>query len=288
MDEKKSWTRKILWLILYLMTMFINDEFGIGSMLGVITAFMLVGFPKYEVLDDINTKNIGQKPYNRGRKIITKTFVIVLLIADFFFSYYLRIFRRDLFNFGGIAMGSINLVNSFVIYIEVVAVFIYYVVLEKKNILKMGKRALLFIIVMIIPFLIKDCLYASYGIFLNHIRYDAREYFNLAYRAFMLAAFTEELFYRGMVFDELKKYCSPISSELIQAALFTLVHSERWILLFKEFDILIAINLFAVFFMGFLASRLRERTGSIVPGIVMHAALNGGIYDIFIAVLSMN
>lgn len=284
MEVSKNQTNKWWWLTIYLLTIFLNDRYGLMSMLGIFATLMLV-FPKNEFVDEtIGTVFMDKRVKRNAFALI---FVFILLVTEFFLSYYLRRYRSEIFDYGGVALGPITIVNSFVIYVEIIGVLIYYVAFEKSNIFKINRRIVLFIAIMLFPFVVRECLLACYEVFISQVVCNAGEYYNLAYRAFVLAAFVEEVFYRGMVYDALKKYFSSVTAGIIQAMLFTFVHAERWRMLFVEFDVAIAINLFAVFLMGFFASRLRERTQSIVPGIIMHGALNAGVYDLFIATLSI-
>lgn len=145
----------------------------------------------------------------------------------------------------------------------------------------------MFIAVMLVAFIIRDCVYAGYEFFFSSNSYDVMECLNLSYRALVLAAFTEEFLYRGVIYDEMKIFFKPITAAVIQSLLFTFVHAERWISLFISGDLYIAVNLLLVFFMGIMCAFYREKTGSLVPGIFVHFALNGGVFHLFLALFSV-
>ena len=270
----------IIALITYLVSVFIYDKLSIFPVLAVAASYVLVYGRKKAVAAEAVT---GEKK----KSMPITGYVLFVTICEFFFSYYLRIAHRDIFDMGGFSIGKITIVNTFVIYIELISVFIYYMFLRRKNIFRTDKKALIFIAVMMTAFLIRDCMYSGYESFVSGNSYDTAECFELFLRAFLLAAFTEELLFRGMIFDELCEHYSWQSAAVIQSLLFTFVHSERWLDLIRSGDLSIAANLCMVFVMGFLSAFLRKKTGSIVPSILMHGALNGGIYDLFLALYSI-
>ncbi|NQT86898.1 CPBP family intramembrane metalloprotease [bacterium] len=77
----------------------------------------------------------------------------------------------------------------------------------------------------------------------------------------VIAAFTEEVLYRGMLYGTLRRYLGPMKSIVISAALFAAMHQ-------------MASGFLALFLIGFLMAYLYERTGSLVAPMVAHAANN--------------
>lgn len=225
-----------------------------------------------------------QLPINHfERKKWIGLFVLFIIILEFFFSYYLRIYRREVFEIGQISFSGITFINSFVVVLELGASMLYYTTMRKLYVLRSDWHIWLFCTIMLIPFIIRDLFHAGYDVLILQTSYQTIECINLSYRALILASLTEELLYRGVIFDELCLYFKEAVAAIIQSMLFTFAHSERWLLLAKTGDLGIAINLIAVFFMGLLSAFLRKKTRSLLPSILMHFALNAGIYDLFLA-----
>ena len=266
----------ILAAVIYILSIILNGEAGFMSMAGVLAAYYMT-YSKAKAVPE-QQESAHQNKRNR----LIGLFVLLVIILEFFFSYYLRIHRRDLFDTGQITIGGVMLINSFVVALELGAAILYYTLMRKNAPLRTNRRAWLFCGVLLIPFILRDLFSAGYDVLILHNSYQTAECLNLSYRALVLAAITEEFLYRGVIFDELCLYCKWPLAAAIQSLLFTLVHSERWILLSETKDLSIAVNLLAVFTMGMLAAFLRRRTRSIIPGILMHFALNAGIYDLFL------
>lgn len=78
----------------------------------------------------------------------------------------------------------------------------------------------------------------------------------------VIAPIAEELFFRGMLYPVLRQRGSASWAIGINALLFAVVH-------------FIPLLLPALFFLGLILAWVRERTQSIVPGILLHAMQNG-------------
>jgi membrane protease YdiL (CAAX protease family) len=82
-------------------------------------------------------------------------------------------------------------------------------------------------------------------------------------RACLLAPLCEELLFRGALFGWLRQRFPSVPTILLTAVLFAAIHAAGTVLLLP----------FALFF-GATAAWVRERTGSVLPSFVMHAANN--------------
>lgn len=275
---------KIFSIILYILAFFIDDEFRLVPMLGVLAAYIIMNPPAEKKAADSVQLQLSSTGIHATRNLI---YVSLFICLEFFASYFLRIFHREIFNIGSFGLFGIELVNSFVVLVELAFVFLYYIFLHKERILRTNTRTLVFCFVMLLPFVVRDSFSAIYDLFSINTRLNALDYINLSYRALILAAFVEELIYRGMIFSELRVHFKPTTAAIIQAGIFTLVHSERWLLLLRSFDLAVLSNLFAVFLLGLLAAFLQRRTKSLLPCILMHFALNGGIYDLLIPIIQL-
>lgn len=81
------------------------------------------------------------------------------------------------------------------------------------------------------------------------------------FSAAIIAPILEEITYRGFLQKILLRYCSPITSSILTATLFSLVHMQLQVAL-------------PLFILGFILSILYTKTQSIWPGIVFHILNN--------------
>lgn len=273
--KEKNNVYKVIGIVIYLLTFIYRDANSIVAMLSMYAILLFFPFDKNEI-ENHNRKNFAITLY-----------VAILVIFEFICSYIIRLQYKELFFIGSIKIFGIEIMNSFVVTIQIISILIYYVFLNRKKIFDINKKIIFLIVIISIPFILTDLISAGYKVFIEKINVDRLLYFNLAYRAFILAALLEELFYRGMIYDELKKICPKKCAQIVQALLFTLVHSERWLMLFNNFDLNVLINLILVFLMGILSSKLRDKSNSLLPSVIMHGALNGGFYNLIISLLSI-
>jgi membrane protease YdiL (CAAX protease family) len=80
----------------------------------------------------------------------------------------------------------------------------------------------------------------------------------------LLPAVCEEIAFRGIVFDRLSRVLGDREGWLVQAALFSVLH-------------LMPVIFPTHFAMGLIFGWLRMRTGSLIPGMILHAAWNAAI-----------
>jgi membrane protease YdiL (CAAX protease family) len=77
----------------------------------------------------------------------------------------------------------------------------------------------------------------------------------------VIAAVTEEIIYRGMLYGTFRHYLGPLAAIVVSAAVFAGLHQ-------------MAYGFLSLFVIGFLLAYLYERTGSLVASIVAHAVHN--------------
>lgn len=75
------------------------------------------------------------------------------------------------------------------------------------------------------------------------------------------APFFEEIVFRGVLFQTLRRYAGSAAAIVISAAIFAAFHGTVYVIA-------------NIFFLGLLFAYLFDRTGSIVPGIVLHFLFN--------------
>jgi uncharacterized protein len=91
---------------------------------------------------------------------------------------------------------------------------------------------------------------------------SGRELILLLFLIAVVAPVAEELFFRGMLYPVLRRRWGPTWAILINAVLFALMH-------------FLPILLPALFWIGLVFAWVRERSGSVIPSIVLHAVQNG-------------
>lgn len=87
-------------------------------------------------------------------------------------------------------------------------------------------------------------------------------------RAFLLAGIAEELLFRGILYGWLRRHLSPWATIAITAGLFAIEHGY--------YPILLPVALL----FGLTAGWLRHRTGSILPGLVMHILTDAFLFTL--------
>lgn len=273
----------IFLIIAYIVSCIINDRFSFFPLLGSFAAYgLFIKIGEKKQMDPENGKTSW--PETMGCRS-GFWFMIVFIIAEFFFSYYLGLCHPEVFSFGRIEIGGFELVNSFVVLIELVCAAIYFIFLHKEKPLRMNGKTVALLVAILIPFIMRDFFSVSQIILGGEEEYNSTECIGMAYRVLVLAAFTEEVVYRGMVFSELRTRFKPVTAAVIQSAIFTLVHSEMMISLFRSFDGYAVIHILMVFMMGLLAAGMTYRTRSLWPGIIMHFALDGGVWYVLLPVI---
>jgi membrane protease YdiL (CAAX protease family) len=91
---------------------------------------------------------------------------------------------------------------------------------------------------------------------------DAGDLILLLFLIAGLAPIAEELFFRGMLYPLLRQRWGPGWGIVLNAAIFALIH-------------FIPVLLPGLFVIGLVLSWVRERSDSVIPGILLHAAQNG-------------
>ncbi len=84
------------------------------------------------------------------------------------------------------------------------------------------------------------------------------------------APFFEEVVFRGVLFQTLRRYAGSAAGIVVSAAIFAAFHGTVYVIL-------------NIFFLGLLFGYLFDRTGSIVPGIVLHFLFNATTAAVLLA-----
>ena len=98
--------------------------------------------------------------------------------------------------------------------------------------------------------------------------------------AFFLAALVEEFFFRGYIYELIKKATSVKTAAIISSLIFMLWHTALTRMVFYDFQIDATKNLITVFLLGIIETIIYERTDSLITCVIFHAINNGIIIHI--------
>ena len=231
------------------------------------------------LLEQQNQNEMNEESATQMKDLKRLLFVGVFIVIEYINSYYLRVFHGNLFNRGRIEVHGIELVNSFVVYVEAFFVVLYFLLWHPyMRTSKNHKKTIMYIIFF--------CLAMSAFSVNSMIISGVEEGFTLSvciqrtYRAFFLAGVLEEYVYREMIYTELKNWVSVRNARWIQGCLFCFVHSQKWIELFTTRNPEVLINLISLIFMGVICAIIKDKCRSIWPSIIFHWAADAGIYSL--------
>ncbi len=98
--------------------------------------------------------------------------------------------------------------------------------------------------------------------------------------AFLTAALVEECFFRGFLYNMLKKIMRKrVYAVAVSSLVFALWHIGVLSTLVKEWSWPAFINLIEIFFVGIICAELYEKTGSLFVAILFHACNNNAIVN---------
>ncbi|WP_281819594.1 CPBP family intramembrane glutamic endopeptidase [Vallitalea longa] len=107
-------------------------------------------------------------------------------------------------------------------------------------------------------------------------------------QAFFVAALAEELFFRGYLYNVLKRITNVRKSQIITTIIFTFSHFN---LLFKAIDNGFTFNIFcnyvAIIMLGIVTVHLYEKSRSLLPCIILHGLNNEGLKYLIILIINV-
>lgn len=269
---------RIIFGTLFIISFFIHDAYSIIPLLG--------GYALYKLFCSFDKKgDIYHKKISKGK--VETVYFLFIIGLEIFFSYLFRFLFQKYYSYGSFSVGEFNIIPTFIFWVELGSVLVYYGLIRKERIHFVNKRSLLFSSLLLLPFIYSTVLsllpYIVKGT--ESIDLSFFDCINSFYRAFILAGFIEELFYRGLVYDGLRSRLPHTSAIIIQAAFFSLIHSRQMVSLFQTGDLNIVINLICVFLLGIVSAKIRDMTNSFLPSIIFHGCLNGGIYYLGLSII---
>ena len=98
---------------------------------------------------------------------------------------------------------------------------------------------------------------------------------SMAFFGVCIAPFVEEMFFRGMIYPVIERRWGLEPAVLVSALLFASIHSAQLAGALPELS--------AIFLVGVALGYVRGRSGSLVPGFLMHTAYNATLFAAIIA-----
>jgi membrane protease YdiL (CAAX protease family) len=94
-------------------------------------------------------------------------------------------------------------------------------------------------------------------------------------QSFWVAAVAEELFFRGYIYNLLKKVCCTTYAQMVSSLIFTFSHFNLLIKLINEgVTVQIIINYISIFVLGWCSAFIYEKRKNLIPSIVLHTCVN--------------
>lgn len=264
-----------IFVIIYLIPYFYNDTFSFLSLLSPIGLTYLL----YPIKTERETGNIPKK----------KLYIIIACLSVFlsFALMYLYIFG-SLDN--GVIVNGFRILPSVTYIVYIIVPIVWFVKEYRGNpfrIFKLDRKKLLFMVLICLPIILNDFINVFNYNLLNYAVININEYWYNLYQVFIIAAFIEELFFRGFMYSLLKKIFSVNVSMILSSLVFTLWHLNLLKKLYYAPSLFIVINMLAIFLLGIANSFIFERCKSLWPSVIFHAVIDGGLKFGLILVLTV-
>lgn len=255
--------------LLYLLPFFFLDQYGA---IIIISAIGFSEFYKFNAQENLNIENNSKSTYK-----------YVSMIAVFYVFGFLLNCSVSFFNFG-LKIKEITLIPSYTLLYFIFVPLMYYLLNNKaqlKSLLFMNKHILKITIMMCIPILIIS---AIEGTCQDTFGVSKSMVFQNMFQAMFTAALVEELFFRGFIYQLLKKVVSINCAQILSAIMFTLYHVTLLKQIFSIENLPIIMNLLSIFLLGVANAKICEKTKSLVPAIVFHALVDGAFKNLLILI----
>lgn len=258
-DMKSS--KKYFYYILYILpVMLLNNN----SFIYAISAFSSKSFdnvPKHNIMDN-----------SRHNKMLYFVFTFIFGVILCFTMNFLYFFGSKQNNLE-VKISNTTIIPTYTIFIYIIVAIIWKIA-HKNH--KKEKIHLIQIFYAIGPMIVASIIT---GI-ITPIYYNTKMlYINQLWQSLFVAAFLEELYFRGYLYENCKKIMNYKVARVLTSLIFTLWHMNLMMQVFKNPNINIVTNIIAVFVLGLITSELYDRTNNrlIVP-ILYHAINNGFVY----------
>lgn len=253
-------------IVLYLLPLLFLDQYG--SMFTISAIAFTNSLSAYR--DAEVPYSIPQKGKKSQAMIAGALFCIVFVFSAL--SYYGKL--DD-----GLRINGVVLLPTYSILIYYIVPILWFLINDRDTLtafFRIDVKLVKYIGMVCLPILIINLIMAWY-----FMEYDKpKSYFvQNVFQFVFTAALAEELFFRGFVYNVLKKFWNMKAAMLVSAVIFSCWHLRLVVPLFESINLSYAANLFAIFMLGLVNVIMYEKSKSLIPAIVFHALINGAFKD---------
>lgn len=201
-------------------------------------------------------------------------------IKLFIFSVLFCFVLRYLFFIGetdsGFNIFGVNVFPTYTILMYITIAVIWRKRNIAKPIVKRKMKTLIYsTIAILLPVIINNIII---GILEPRYYMSSTDYIQELWSCFFIAAIVEEFYFRGFMYEILKKITSRVNAQIISSFIFTCWHLNIMYNLFYTVNSVVLINIVSIFVLGIITCQLYDRNHSLIPAIAYHAINNGIIY----------
>ena len=265
---------KFITILFYLIPFVYVDRYGFSFLLSAycITIYMY----------DNKLQNPGLKNENKSMLILVTTLCTLLYML---MVYIVMIDKSGIFK-KGLTINGFEFIPSYLVIPFYIMPLMYAVYIDKtglKHLFMLNVKKVIYILLLCCPivvFNIYSVFFTDLVSILNSVSSGetttSKALFGFI-QAFIIAALLEELYFRVLIYNLLKKICYSITlAQIISACIFTIAHITLITSLFYAFNYKDLFNLIEIFILGIVATKMFEYAKSLVPCIMLHGLINGG------------
>ncbi|HEY9059133.1 MAG TPA: type II CAAX endopeptidase family protein [Pseudobacteroides sp.] len=254
-------TSKIIYLIFYLIPFVYIDMLGITLLLSATGLTMLM----HSQFTDTSKRDINKKS-------------ILLLLVSVFIAYVtMFLFINDKFD-KGFSIGGFEILPSYTFLFYYLFPLLWAFFLEKetlKSFIRVDRKFLLYMALLCLPIIATNSLWVFDQVFFD-LNYSINDSLKEVYQAFIIAAIAEELFFRGFVYNSLKKVVTVPTAQVLSSIIFAFWHFSLIKSFLIEQTLNPILNMVEIFVLGLVLSFIYERSKSLISSILFHGFIDGG------------
>lgn len=254
-------------LFLYGLPLIFLDRFGI---LFIISAIAITTLSHDNIYDNI------YEDRKRTSDFVSFLAALFITITISFLAYFNKLDNG--FDIFGIF--HVNSITVFFYILFPIGWFAFRDRLILKSFYKIDKKIFLHTLIICLPIIITNVLIV--------LLYPSGEPKNVliqnAFQFVFMAGVAEELFYRGFIYNQLKRLCHLNIAVLVSALIFSVIHFNVVGPIVISLNLNSIANLFAIFMLGVSCALIYEKTKSLIPVIVFHALIDGALKNILLLI----
>ncbi|WP_163192170.1 CPBP family intramembrane glutamic endopeptidase [Clostridium thermarum] len=250
--------------LIYVMPIIFVDKYGVLFIISAI-AITNLRFGDWE-----------EYPLTKKRDILDKVILMVGLAIIALFSYlgYTNKLDNGFYIFGKLH------VPSYVILFHYIFPVLFYLLKDKETLnsfFKVSKSILKHTLFICLPIIVTNI----FIVLIYPVEQPRDVLIQNTFQFIFTAGLAEEMFYRGFVYNQMKKIISVKAAIFVSAILFAVLHFNVMGPIITSFNLGSLNNLFAIFMLGVACALIYEKAKSLIPVIVFHALVDGALRGIF-------